>query len=132
MVTVLDDPSLHRYVGGEPLGFHELERRYERQSRGRSEDESERWFNWIIRDRTSQEAVGYVQATVEVETRVANVAWVVGSRYRHAATLERRLGRCSPGSTATGDSRHGSDPSTEPGLGDRRRRARTATYANER
>jgi len=82
MVTVLDDPSLHRYVGGEPLGFHELERRYERQSRGRSEDESERWFNWIIRDRTSQEAVGYVQATVEVETRVANVAWVVGSRYQ--------------------------------------------------
>ena len=82
MVVVLDDPALHRYVGGRPLGLEELERRYERQSRASSEDESERWFNWIIRDRSSREAVGYVQATVETATRIADVAWVVGSRYQ--------------------------------------------------
>jgi RimJ/RimL family protein N-acetyltransferase len=82
MVVVLGDPSLHRYVGGRPLGLEELERRYERQSRGSSEDESERWFNWIIRDRSSREAVGYVQATVETATRIADGAWVVGSRYQ--------------------------------------------------
>lgn len=82
MVALLDDPELHRYVGGSPLRLHELERRYEHQVRGSSADGTARWFNWIVCDRTSGEAVGYVQATVEVASAVADVAWVIGSRFQ--------------------------------------------------
>jgi RimJ/RimL family protein N-acetyltransferase len=82
MAAVLDDPELHRYVGGEPLRLEELQNRYKRQARGRSGDGSERWFNWIVRERRSGDPVGYVQATVEVASGVADVAWVVGSRFQ--------------------------------------------------
>lgn len=82
MVAVLDDPALHRYVGGRPPDLQELQRRYEHQARGRSADGSARWFNWILRERSSGRAVGYVQATVAVESGVADLAWVVGSKFR--------------------------------------------------
>jgi RimJ/RimL family protein N-acetyltransferase len=82
MAGVLDDPLLHTYVGGRPLSLKELRERYVRQARGLSEDGSERWLNWIVRDSRSGAAVGYVQATVTVASRIADVAWVIGSRFQ--------------------------------------------------
>lgn len=82
MVAVLSDPALHRYVGGEPLSDVELRERYARQARGRSPDGLHSWCNWIVRERTSLAAVGYVQATVSDASRSAEVAWVVGSRHQ--------------------------------------------------
>lgn len=93
MMAVLDDPELHRYTGGEPLTLEELRNRYAVQVTGRSADGSQRWFNWIIRDSGSRAAVGFVQATVEVASGVADVAWVVGTGFqgrgyaREAASL---------------------------------------------
>lgn len=80
LAPVLDDPALHAFTGGRPLSVEELRARYGRQARGRSDDGTQLWFNWVIRDRTSGEALGFVQATVAVATRVADIAWVVGSR----------------------------------------------------
>jgi RimJ/RimL family protein N-acetyltransferase len=81
MVGVLDDPVLYRYTGGDPPPLEDLEKRYAEQARGRSDDGSQLWFNWIVRDRASQEALGYVQATVEIGARCADIAWVIGSRH---------------------------------------------------
>ena len=81
MVEVLDDPELHRYVGGQPLQRQELRERYERQAVGRSTDGDERWFNWIIREHSGN-PVGYVQASVGVASAVADVAWVIGPRFQ--------------------------------------------------
>jgi RimJ/RimL family protein N-acetyltransferase len=81
MVGVLDDPVLYRYTGGDPLPLEDLQKQYAEQSRGRSRDGSQLWFNWIVCDRASQEPLGYVQATVEVGARRADVAWVIGSRH---------------------------------------------------
>ena len=82
MVAVLDDPELHRYVGGRPATLPELRERYERQARGRSADGTQRWLNWIVRERDTGAAAGYVQATVVVASGVADVAWVVGRRFQ--------------------------------------------------
>jgi RimJ/RimL family protein N-acetyltransferase len=60
----------------------ELRERYERQARGRSPDGSQRWFNWIVREAATSVAVGYVQATEDVESRAAEIAWVIGSRHQ--------------------------------------------------
>ncbi len=90
MAALLADPALHRYIGGRPLSSDELRARYARQVRGRSDDGTERWFNWIVRVCDSGEAVGYVQASVDAASGAADVAWVVGApfqgnRYAHEA-----------------------------------------------
>jgi RimJ/RimL family protein N-acetyltransferase len=77
MVSVLADPSLYGFTGGEPPAVAELEERYRFQTAG-SPREGETWHNWIIRlDGT---AIGFVQATV-VEGS-ADLAWVVGSDWQ--------------------------------------------------
>src|SRR6059058_1561421 len=76
LAPVLADPALYVFTGGDPPSAAELGERYERQARGRSADGRELWLNWIVRERAGGAAVGYVQATVEPVSGVAEVAWV--------------------------------------------------------
>jgi RimJ/RimL family protein N-acetyltransferase len=81
LAPVLDDRSLHRFIGGEPLGLEDLRARFERQARGRSADGQDRWLNWVARERATGRGVGTVQATVSGSGpgRVAELAWVIAS-----------------------------------------------------
>jgi hypothetical protein len=45
MAAVLDDPALHRHVGGKPMTLEELRRLYTVQVAGRSADGAQRWLN---------------------------------------------------------------------------------------
>jgi len=99
MAPLLDDPTLHTYVGGAPLSLDELLARYARQEGGLSPDGRERWLNWICRERRSGVAVGFAQATVDEDAGYAEVAWVIGSAYQGrgyaaeaAAMMVARLG----------------------------------------
>lgn len=84
MASLLDDPGLPTYIGGVPAAVGELRDRYRRQVRGRSPDGSQRWLNWVVRRRDSGHAVGTVQATISLQddTSVAEVAWVIAARYQ--------------------------------------------------
>ena len=82
MAPVLADPALYVFTGGDPPSAAQLGERYERQARGRSADGRELWLNWIVREREGGGAVGYVQATVDPASRVAEVAWVVGTGFQ--------------------------------------------------
>jgi RimJ/RimL family protein N-acetyltransferase len=82
MAPLLADPALYVYTGGDPPSEAELGERYERQARGRPADGRELWLNWIVRERTDGLAVGYVQATVEPDGGVAEVAWVVATAFQ--------------------------------------------------
>lgn len=79
MVAALAPRSLYRFTGGEPPTLNELRARYERQSRGDSEDGSAVWLNWIIRPVGGGPAIGFVQATLarEEDDIVADIAWLV-------------------------------------------------------
>ncbi|HEX6460617.1 MAG TPA: GNAT family N-acetyltransferase [Thermoleophilaceae bacterium] len=77
MVPVLADPSMYVFIGGEPPAEEELVARYVRQSRRPG------WLNWVLRLRTTGEAVGTVQAT-QRDGHVAELAWVVSSRFQGA------------------------------------------------
>ncbi|MGV8885504.1 MAG: GNAT family N-acetyltransferase [Microbacteriaceae bacterium] len=79
MITVLADPALYGFIGGEPPTIEELARRYAAQSVGQSSDGSEWWLNWVIRHKSSGALIGFVQATVEgtPEELGADIAWVV-------------------------------------------------------
>lgn len=81
MVGVLADPALYRFTGGEPPSAAALEVRFARQAAGRSPDGTARWLVWILRERGSGRAAGFVQATVTDEgaARAAAVAWLVGT-----------------------------------------------------
>jgi RimJ/RimL family protein N-acetyltransferase len=75
MVTVLADPSLYEFTGGEPPTLADLEHRYRTQTAPRSSSD-ESWCNWIVSSKSSGCAVGFVQATVA--GRSADLAWVIG------------------------------------------------------
>src|SRR6184192_1521421 len=74
MVAVLADPVLYEFIGGEPPSEADLTARYRRQ---RTHDG---WVNWVMRSRSSGEAVGTVEATLRDD--VAELAWVVSSRHQ--------------------------------------------------
>ncbi|WP_063833507.1 GNAT family N-acetyltransferase [Streptomyces sp. NRRL F-5727] len=79
MAGVLNDPALHRFVGGAPESLEELRARYARWAAG-APDPGTTWCNWVIRAREEGRLVGTVQATVGGNT--AEVAWVVGSPWQ--------------------------------------------------
>ena len=82
MVAVLADPELYLHTGGQPPSRDELRRRYELQARGRSDDGTALWLNWIVRERSTGAAVGFVQATLGIASRTADVAWLVGVAFQ--------------------------------------------------
>lgn len=77
MVSVLADPGLYTFTGGDPPTLAQLDERYRFQTAGAPRD-GETWHNWIIRlDGT---AIGFVQATVIDGS--ADLAWVVGTEWQ--------------------------------------------------
>ena len=82
MVAVLADPALYRFIGGRAPTRAELAARYAVQVRGRSPDGREEWWNWIVRERLSGAASGFVQATIADSEgaggRSAEIAWLTG------------------------------------------------------
>jgi RimJ/RimL family protein N-acetyltransferase len=94
MASVLADRQLYTFTGGGAPSVAELEDRYAAQVAGVSDDGSQRWLNRVLRHRTSREAVGYVQATVEEHEgrRAAEVAWVVGVSSRGQGIATEAVG----------------------------------------
>ena len=84
MAPLLDDAKLFRFIGGGPCTLDELRARYRRQVTGWSHDRHERWLNWIVRDRSSGQAIGATQATISVDGDAVSgeIAWVVASRHQ--------------------------------------------------
>jgi RimJ/RimL family protein N-acetyltransferase len=76
MVTVLADPAMYEFTGGEPPSEADLTARYRRQTA------HDGWLNWILRVRSTGEAVGTVQATLRDDG--AELAWVVSSHFQGA------------------------------------------------
>ncbi len=78
MVDVLGDVRMYEFTGGRPLTREELRSRYRQLAVGHSADDSEWWFNWIVRTTDGGEPVGVMQATVAADGSWADVAWEIG------------------------------------------------------
>jgi len=80
LAPLLDDPRLHEFTGGAPLGAAALAGRYARLATRRSPAGDQLWGNWVMRVRSTGAAVGTVQATLPAggpTAGPAEVAWVV-------------------------------------------------------
>lgn len=77
MVEVLAPRDLYAYYPEQPSPtLAELRATYERQTRGHSHDGTEIWHNWIARQRSTGEAIGFIQVTTT--GHLAEIAWVIG------------------------------------------------------
>lgn len=82
MSSVLADPTLYEFTGGEPPSVEELGRRYAIQTRGQSADGTEDWINYVVILDPGQTPIGYVQATVHRNRGSAEIAWVIGREWQ--------------------------------------------------
>ncbi|HKF84838.1 MAG TPA: GNAT family N-acetyltransferase [Candidatus Limnocylindrales bacterium] len=80
MVEVLGAPSLYTFTGGAPPTLDGLRERYAAQVAGRSDDGTEAWRNWVVREDAGGPATGFVQATVRGDS--ADVAWLIGEPWQ--------------------------------------------------
>lgn len=83
MATVLSDPVLHTFIGGEPDTPEALRSRYARMLAG-APHPAVSWCNWVIRLRDESCLAGTVQATVSPSGRgrSAEIAWLVGTPWQ--------------------------------------------------
>ena len=81
LYPVLSDPLLYEFTHeAPPASAAELHARYKFLEARQSPDGKQRWFNWVICERATGLAIGYVQATVEALR--ADIAWVVGTPWQ--------------------------------------------------
>ena len=97
MVSVLGDPALHEFTGGQPSTLAELRDRFAAWTRG-SGSRSELWLNWVVRRRTDEVAIGSMQATVMTADGLstATVAWTIGTPWQRPGLRRRSGGRSRP------------------------------------
>ena len=80
MFKVLSDPAIYTYENQPPVSLDALTRRFARLEARQSPDGGEQWLNWVLRQRSDGELIGYVQATVQADGR-ALVAYELASRH---------------------------------------------------
>ncbi|WP_085908034.1 GNAT family N-acetyltransferase [Kiloniella majae] len=84
MFPGLCDPKLYTFTADTPpKSLEDLRRTYKRREKGISPDNNEFWFNWIIKHQQTDQCFGYVQATLDKDTRQAEIAYVVFNPYWH-------------------------------------------------
>lgn len=83
LFPLLTPPALHRFTPRRPPASREaLRERYRRLSSRRSPEGTERWLNWVMRERASGRAVGLLEATVEGERALIAYTVVVDAQRR--------------------------------------------------
>ena len=93
MFDVLRDPAIYRYMDGRPSTSEELRQQYKRQS-SNWDGRPASWHTWIIREKQTNTAIGYIQATVNHTERNAELAWVLSPLWtgkRYSSEAARRV-----------------------------------------
>jgi len=134
MAPLLDDPQLYVFTGGSPRTLQELRSRYEQQVTVWSVDGCKRWLNWIVRDRSSGQAVGGVQATVTVDgdAFAGQLAWIIGARHQRRGFAREAAVAMAAWLREQGAGPHRRHPPRARGLHDRRPRPGAHSFRPDR
>lgn len=83
LFPVLNDPALTTYTGDDlPASVEVLRERYRTLAVRVSPYGVVLWWNWVVRLRSTGEAIDYMQATASADCRLAELAWVIGARWQ--------------------------------------------------
>lgn len=84
MVKLLNDRETFRYLDQEPPTLAYLERYYGLLETGLSPSGTEAWLTWICQLNSTDEPVGYIQATIRAaeEPKTSSIGYVFGADYR--------------------------------------------------
>ncbi|HEV2262048.1 MAG TPA: GNAT family N-acetyltransferase [Candidatus Rubrimentiphilum sp.] len=83
LFSIVSDGELWQYIDGSPpASVAELRQRYASLETRMNPDQSEYWLNWAIEKKDDSRLIGYVQATVERSLACAQIAYVLGVRFR--------------------------------------------------
>jgi RimJ/RimL family protein N-acetyltransferase len=78
LFPILRNEQLWRYTDDlAPEALSALRERYAKLESRRSADGRERWLNWALETYEDSRIIGFVQATVELSTQKADVAYVL-------------------------------------------------------
>ena len=81
LFSVLSDPALYTFTGGEPpRSAAALGEWFSLLETGLSPDGSEQWLTWVVQLQECATPIGYVQATVRGTE--AEISWLIGSRWQ--------------------------------------------------
>jgi ribosomal-protein-alanine N-acetyltransferase len=80
MFEVLSDPAIYAHENAPPKSLQSLRERYTKLETRRSGDGREQWLNWVLRQRSRGDLIGYVQATVQADGH-AFIAYELGSAH---------------------------------------------------
>ncbi|GAC1424850.1 MAG: GNAT family N-acetyltransferase [Candidatus Velthaea sp.] len=76
------DPALYRYLQQRPPGsLADLEALFARWSGGSTGSRSQ-WLNWIPIERSTNERIGLLQATIDIPARVATIGYSIFARFQ--------------------------------------------------
>ena len=77
MLQGLQDERLYAYIDEHPpTDLDNLQARYEALCQGAPPNSAEKWLNWIIMDSDTGEPIGTLQATIDMESNRASIAYV--------------------------------------------------------
>lgn len=79
MAEVLAHPEIYVYIDDEPLDEERLSRKYLTQT-SHWDDANTKWRNWVVRLRSTQCAIGYIQATITADECI--LAWVINPEWQ--------------------------------------------------
>ena len=80
--SVLNDTTLYTYIPDEPPTLDKLEENYAFWEQRISPDKTEYWLNWVIFTKDEQKSIGTLQAGVHIESKVATIAYKVGTSFQ--------------------------------------------------
>ena len=79
---LLQDFSLYTYLPQDPPTLESLEKQYVFWEPCLSPDKTEFWLNLVVFEKNTQEVVGTLQAGVHRESKVATIAYMIGTAFQ--------------------------------------------------
>lgn len=77
----LQSPEIYQYIPDTPPPDHQSLRKHYAKMETGSSIKGEKWLNWVIFEKSSEEAIGTLQSTIVMEEDAAYIAYVLFPPY---------------------------------------------------
>ena len=80
LLSALSDPHIYRFIPQEPpVSLEQLQKRYAKLETRSSEDGTEAWLNWVIKQENT--CLGRIEASVQLKSKTSSIAYLLSPDY---------------------------------------------------